>query len=72
MKCSQCAHFHRLGPDGPTVCRRFPPTACVILLPQRQILTGEIVAQPQPITTWPAVEGGMLCGEFRPSKEIIV
>jgi len=70
MKCSQCLYFLCL--DGLTVCRRNPPTACVIVVPRQNILTGQVEATPQAISTRPPVQPDDWCGEFRASKEIIV
>lgn len=60
--CVQCQFSARLGQD--LVCRRYPPTASVVVLP-RQTLQG-VQMQPQPITSWPMVRSDDACAEFRP------
>ena len=61
--CGKCDFSFSIDRD--LVCRRYPPTASVVVLP-RQTLQG-VQMQPQPITSWPMVRLEDVCAEWRPT-----
>lgn len=61
--CKECFYSQRMdekNEKSPLVCLRYPPT--VVLVPQKQALTGEITGLP--ISAFPHVNDGWSCGEW--------
>lgn len=62
--CENCA-FSRFKDTGPLgECRANPPTTGMILTPQQNPLTREIVPMLQPWTAFPSVERRTYCHTF--------
>jgi hypothetical protein len=69
MNCGACTHSHlvRAQPTdlgGQLICRRYPPTVSVALIP-REGLDGQVHFNPQSFTAYPNVAADNRCGEFK-------
>jgi len=47
-------------------CRRFPPTATIVMIPQKVVTSAVPSMVPQPLSTFPAVSSDTYCGEYSP------
>lgn len=70
--CHQCAHFSPLSGTSQGLCRRYPPTSSIIMLPQKHPISHQQTLQPAPICSRPVVEQNDLCGEFTPSSSVLL
>lgn len=66
--CANCKFFDQPAgtPEERGLCRRYPPTATVIMQPQRNIAAGGVAMQPCPISVDCPVMATGWCGEFSP------
>lgn len=63
--CATCKHWDRSPEDdGTGICRANPPTACVIMQPQQNELTREVVMVPQIVAAFPPVPATAWCGTW--------
>ena len=56
--CSSCKFAHEVGSD--LYCRRNPPNAQTVIVPQQGGRMGT-----QVFSAWPPVKAGQWCGEYR-------
>lgn len=58
--CDLCRHCVE------SECRRYPPTAAIVMMPQKVVTSAMPSMVPQSISTFPAVVSDTYCGEFSP------
>lgn len=61
--CSDCTHSAREDTGDQLYCRRYPPSASVVVVP-RQTLQG-VVPSMQTIAAFPPVQPHQHCGEWQ-------
>lgn len=61
--CLDCTYFEVLqGTQG--VCHRYPPVACVVMMPQQHAITRQVQMVPQSMAALPTVDVSAWCGEW--------
>lgn len=67
--CANCRFSHPLN-EVQAACRRFPPTAHVLMAKQQNVLTAQQTVAPQSISTMVVVQPDGWCGEFEEKQRL--
>lgn len=67
--CATCKFSHPLS-DVQAACRRYPPTAHVLMAKQQNVLTAQQTIAPQSISTMVVVQPDGWCGEFEEKQRL--
>jgi hypothetical protein len=53
-------------------CRRFPPTASIIMMPTTHPISHKTSLQPTPVSSFPNVQAELWCGEWAPKPSSLL
>ena len=65
MKYCKTCYYYEAVQGGQGICHRFPPTACVVMVPQQHPISRQVQMVPQSMATAPTCSDEAWCGEWK-------